>query len=152
MIQKPFLESRFQLATTVKGTRAFHHFLPLSAIKLGAKRISNDDQFALEVDLISQPNEANLQQIAVQNKFISAAYDTNWYTGIVTEVDKDTEDALFNFMHPKGPSQFFHWPSKQDSCWIPFQHILCIIDVPCLENNRGQYRITNESKVTARSI
>ena len=44
---KAFSKSRFRVSTTVKGTRAFYHFTPLSATRMGAKRISDDDQFAL---------------------------------------------------------------------------------------------------------
>ena len=143
-----FLESRFQLATTVKGTGVFHHFMPLSATRLGAKQISNDDQFTLKVDLIPQPNSINSLQIAMQNKFVCAAYDPKWDTRIVTEIDEETEDGLVNFMYPKRPISFFHWPFEQDFWLIPLQHIMCNIDVPCLVvNNRGQYDITNESKV-----
>ena len=43
----------------------------------------------------------------MQNKFVCAAYDPNWDTGIVTEIDKETENGLINFMYPKRPISFF---------------------------------------------
>lgn len=143
---KAFLEHRFRLATTVKGTRAFHHFRPLSSTKLGAKRVSQDKQYVLEVELDEDSNQEHvLQTEIIKNKFVCCVYDQNWYIGMVIEIDKPNNDALVEFMHPKGSSEFFHWPQNKDSCWTPFQHILCTIDVPCLFHNRGQYQLTKES-------
>ena len=146
---KSFLETRFQLAATVKGTRAFHHFRPLSSTKLGAKRVSQDEHYALEVELNedSENQEHVLQSEIIQNQFVCAVYDKKWYIGMVIELDKLNNDALVNFMHRKGPSLFFHWPQNKDCCWTPFQHILCTVDVPSLVNSRGQYELSKESKV-----
>ena len=43
----------------------------------------------------------------MQNKFVCAAYDPKWDTGIVTEIDEETADGLVNFMYPKRPISFF---------------------------------------------
>ena len=141
------MEPQFELAVTIKSTWAFHHFRPLSLTKLGVKRISHDDQYALKVDLTSSQNQKIFLQVLIINKFVCAAYDLDWYIGLVVEVDMPNNDAMVEFMHPKGPSDYFHWPQKKDSCWIPFQHILCTIDVPCMMNNREQYQLKRQSKM-----
>jgi len=46
------LKERFETARTIKGTRTFHYFKPLSATRMGMKRISDDSQFALEVNVL----------------------------------------------------------------------------------------------------
>ena len=57
-------------------------------------------------------------------------------------------DAMVEFMHPNSPSDYFHWPQKKDSSWIPFQHILCTIHVPCTMNNCEQYQLKQQSKMS----
>ena len=37
---REFLQQRFAYATTIKGTRSFHNFKPLSATKIATKRIN----------------------------------------------------------------------------------------------------------------
>ena len=140
-------EPRFELAVTIKGTRAFHHFRPLSLTEMGVKHISHDDQYALEADLTRSQNQKILWQVPIINKFVCVAYDFNWYVGIVAEVDMPNNDAMVEFMHPKSLSDYLYWPQKKDSCWIPFQHILCTIDVPCMMNNQGQYQVERQSKM-----
>ena len=48
---KAILETRFQKLSTIKGTRTFHYFKPLSTTRLGMKRISQDNEFSLQVNL-----------------------------------------------------------------------------------------------------
>ena len=144
---KVSLEPRFELVVTIKGTQEFHHFRPLSLTKLGVKRISHDDQYALKVDVTSSQNQKIFLQVPIINKFVCAAYDFDWYIGLVAEVDMPNNDAMVKFMHPKGLSDYFHCPQKKHSCWIPFQHILCTMDVPCMMNNRGQYQLKRQSKM-----
>jgi hypothetical protein len=39
----------------------------------------------------------------------------------------DCSDSLVKFMHPEGPSPSFHWPQKDDICWVEMESILKVI-------------------------
>ena len=108
------------------------------------KRISQDNEFSLQVNLEDE-NRFSLIQNAHENQFLVAAYDNKWYVGILQEIDQSSSDFLVDFMHPHGPSHSFHWPEKRDICWIPCQHILCLVDAPMLINSRGFYQLSLKS-------
>ena len=141
---KAILEPCFQKSSTIKGTRTFHYFKPLPTTRLGMKRISQDNEFSLQVNLEDE-NRYSLIQNAHENQFLVAAYDKKWYVGIIKEIDQSSSDFLVDFMHPCGPSHSFHWPKKRDICWIPCQHILCLVDAPTLINSRGFYQLSLKS-------
>ena len=53
------LADRFSIATTVPGTRSFHQIVPLSKSIVSMKRVSDDDDFALEFDFINKKKKKN---------------------------------------------------------------------------------------------
>lgn len=131
-------EKRFSFTKTIAGTRSFHFFSPQNDHTLSMKRISKDEHYALNFTFstnnISMPEH-------VPNTYVCAIYDRKWYVGIVVEIKTDMGDALVKFMQPAGPSRSFTWPEKDDNCWIPFQHILCCIPVPCTTSGH-QYQLS----------
>lgn len=139
------LNDRFTEATAIKGTRGFHYFEPLSSSSIGMKRVSSDSEFAIVVALQCTPTVSLLPNVA-EGKFLSIVYDHKWYIGVVQELDRTNDDLLVNFMHPNGPSRSFYWPQQEDLCWVPFQHVLCVIDVPSLATTRGQYHLSTQCK------
>ena len=50
------------------------------------------------------------------------------------------------FMHPKGPSEFFFWPQRDDICFIPNHCILKIIDVPNAIGSARKYSISKNDE------
>ena len=44
-------------------------------------------------------------------------------------------------MHPHGPTELFHWPSTQDCCWVPEQHILTTIAAPDTSTTGRKYTL-----------
>ena len=141
---KAILEPRFQKSSTIKGTRTFHYFKPLSTTRLGMKRINQDNEFSLQVNLEDE-NRFSLIQKAHENQFLVAAYDKKWYVRIIKQINQSGSDFLVDFMHPYGPSHAFHCPEKRDICWIPCQHILRLVDAPTLINSRGFYQLSLKS-------
>lgn len=144
------LKVRFDLAKTIKGTRGFHFFKPLSNNRLGMKRLSSDDDvFDFIINISSSHSDVricDLHEITV-GKFVAAVYDDKWYIGMVETVELENEDFLINFMLPNGPARSFHWPTAKDLCWVPLRHILCTIPVPSLTTGQGrQYVISDNSK------
>jgi hypothetical protein len=45
----------------------------------------------------------------------------DWYCDRKSD---DNRDTLVKFMQPEGPSPFFHWPQKDDICWVELESIL----------------------------
>ena len=74
--------------------------------------------------------------------YICCVYDSNWWIGHVIEVDFLENDIRINFLHPHGPSKYFHWPSHEDICWVPLSHVLCKIKQPQLISAAAAIRTT----------
>ncbi|KAG8180983.1 hypothetical protein JTE90_024731 [Oedothorax gibbosus] len=135
------LNDRFELAKTITGTRSFHNFQPISMTTISCKRISTDESIALTFSFTDGPYTI-AEQLKI-NSYVCCNYDSKWYIGVVKMIEAAEGDALVQFMHPNGPSRSFHWPNHDDECWIPFPHILQVIDMPSTETGR-QYRLTEK--------
>ncbi|KAM4046376.1 LOW QUALITY PROTEIN: uncharacterized protein ACNLHF_009977 [Anomaloglossus baeobatrachus] len=122
-------EERVKDGHTIAGTRENHQFVPIDDKKIHISRVSNDpSSFIAHVDRSVRSEMpfvpiANLQP----GQYIACIYDRNWGIGNISEISVDDHDALIHFMHPHGPASFFHWPVRNDTCWIPEQSIIAII-------------------------
>ena len=125
------LQRRYALASTVPGTRSFHYFESDGIGKLKFKRVSNDPSFCGIQNFLCQDSSLNAADIPLMS-YICCVYDSNWWIGHVIEVDFLENDIRINFLHPHGPSKYFHWPSHEDICWVPLSHVLCKIKQPQL--------------------
>ena len=135
---RSLMEERYKMAKTVPGTRSFHHFVPLSASKVATKRLSEDDKYDLEYEFSNTMN-VTVTELEV-NQYIGCVYDHAVWIGVVVEINIENQDILVKFLHPKLPSQSFHWPAKDDTCWVPNIHLLCKIAAPLTATGR-QYNI-----------
>ena len=63
-------------------------------------------------------------------------YDNNWWIGLVQSVNFEEGDVEINFMHPHGPTSQFHWPSRNDICYVPMDKLLCKISTPITSTGR----------------
>ena len=146
-LTREHLENRFRTATTIKSTKGFHCFKPDSPSKISMKLISNDVTFSYTSGFHSLAHDAARTAAPVPNlgDYVAAIYDQNWYVGVILDTDATNGDTFVNFMQPHGPSTSFSWPKHEDKCWVPSEHVLCIIDSPNLANTRGQYHFSKES-------
>lgn len=55
------------------------------------------------------------------------------------EINEKELDVLIKFMHPRGPARSFHWPNREDCCWVPQTHVICKIEVPTTATGRQYY-------------
>ncbi len=39
--------------------------------------------------------------------------------GNFAEMSEEHDDVRVVFLHPHGPAQLIHWPSRSDECWVP---------------------------------
>jgi len=56
--------------------------------------------------------------------YVACIYGNQWWISLVEKADNSEEDVCINFLHPNGPSAFFHWPSHDERCWVPLMHII----------------------------
>ena len=75
--------------------------------------------------------------------YVALKYDGSWWFGLVQKQDIAQNDILVSFSHPHGPSQFFHWPTPEYSCWVPLGNISLKLEVPTTNNGR-QYKIASD--------
>lgn len=46
--------------------------------------------------------------------YIACKYNNLWYFRIITEVNKEKDDAIIKFLHPAEPSPSFYWQKRED--------------------------------------
>lgn len=140
------LQVRYSMANTIKGTRSFHNFVPLSSTKIAMKRINFDEDYALVIDFQQPQHRAHAPDFDIkQGRFLAAVYDKCWYIGHVAEADSENREAKVHFLHPNGPAVSFHYPKYEDVCWVPYDHVLCCIEAPILATLRGQYTLPEKT-------
>ena len=61
------------------------------------------------------------------NEYVACYYDSNWWVGLVQNVNCDEKDVEIIFLHPPGPSNNFTWPKRKDVCWVPYMNVICKI-------------------------
>jgi len=133
------LQERYNQGHTVNGKRSFHHFCPPKIGAIQYKLVSCGEKVVGYHSVFTVQNLYQLDDIMPQ-EYVAAKYDDNWWIGLVKKRDTLQNDISVEFMHPHGPSQSFHWPTSEDSCWVSLNCILLKLQVPT-ENGR-QYQLT----------
>ncbi|CAH0556044.1 unnamed protein product [Brassicogethes aeneus] len=135
------LEARFQSAKTVPGTRSYHRFVPINNSELILYRLSSDDENSgFKVSLtVRKKHEKNIDIDELQpGVYVAAVYDDNWFIGCIKERHFDETDLLINFMQRHKDTNVLSWPSREDSCFVPFEHVLCVIPAPSVKGSTGR--------------
>ena len=128
--------ARFGIGSTIPGTQSFHQFIPISKNTVGFKRISSDKLLAGEHTFgKKQPPIAPGVSVG---SYVATVYDLDWYIGLVDSIDHQRQECMINFMHPKLPTGFIHWPATVDKCLTPLNRILTAIDVPSSTSLAGR--------------
>lgn len=139
--KKAYLQERFDTAKTITGTRDNHSFIPLSPTEIKVSRVSNDNSY-----FISSAGRCMPQMDIRPGQYIACIYDGHWWLGNVIQLSDQFEDAEIKFMHPHGPSASFKWPQKDDKCWVPFTHVLCMIPPPATTQHARQYTLSENTR------
>ena len=124
-----YMDKRFVYARTVPGTRGFHQYVPISQNIIGCKRMSGDIEFDLVHEFLPHPSKPQLETIDI-GSYVVCSYDSLQWVGIVSEIDKESDDRQVKFMHPHYPATSYNWPSPDDLCWIPRVSVLAIVEPP----------------------
>ena len=69
-------------------------------------------------------------------QFVACRYDNFWWIGLIQKIDAEFNDIEIKFMHPHGPTKSFHWPHRDDICFVPLNEVLCILEA--LETTSGR--------------
>lgn len=143
------LEKRYASANTISGTRSHHSFVPMSQQKLKMKRISQDAMFTEVSVHVGQPSTDSYHPNDSTNfqpgKYIACIYDEDWFIGNIVERSEEHGDVYVKFMRRK--NNILSWPSDREQipCWVPFQHVVCCIDVPEIYGRSArQYKLAEK--------
>ena len=94
-----------------------------------------------------QASEETLDATTCQpGQYVAAIYDHKWYIGLIADRSDEGEDILVKFMKTTQSKESYRltWPRQDDTCWVPFQHVLCFIPAPqALSNSARQYQLDN---------
>ena len=112
---REFLQRRYAAASTVPGTRSFHHFESDSIGILKFKHVSDDTRFAGHHNFLCPTTSFNAVDIPLMSH-VCCIYDFQWWIGLVIKINYHENDLQINFLHPCKPSKYFYWPSHEDVC------------------------------------
>ena len=76
-----FLKERLEKASTIPGTRSFHHFYPLDDLKIATKRCSEDKEIALIHSFF--PNTTIAEIEVFHFEYVCCLYEQQWWIGMV---------------------------------------------------------------------
>ena len=62
---------------------------------------------------------------------------------MVQEFCMEEHDFKISFLHPPGPCLCFHWPQREDVCWVSELDVLSSIEAPVTKTGQT-YDITDE--------
>lgn len=157
---KQMLETRFELAKTIKGTQQFHRYVPVSKTTLKVYKLSVQSDAPREVSVTGKtqteeqsPLPIDTNFIIHKNYFVCCYYQKEPWIGIVEEVSDEFGDFFINFMHPKGPAKQFFWPSKKDCCWVMEEDIICVVASPVMTSSSSRkYNISKKDLIIISQI
>lgn len=90
--------------------------MPTSEGVIGIKRIWYDENFCT-VPFIFQA--INLYWRRCVDNYNACIYDNHWLFGLLVSKQEDDGDINMKFLYSSGSALSFHWPSKENICFIP---------------------------------
>ena len=108
---------------------------------MGHKLTSEDESFT-DVHNFDVPTIFNMADFT-PSTYVTCIYNSFWWVGIITLVNREAGDVKVNFMHPHGPRKTFNWPQHTDTCYVPIKSTTHKISTPTTSTGRT-YKI-NES-------
>ena len=93
---------------------------------------ASDQEYEIKYDLIL---EATLlkhkgKENVKDSDFLVSYYDDHVWIVIACYIDETNGDIEVKFMHPAFPSKSFHWPRREDKCFVQVTHVVCVIKAP----------------------
>ena len=139
------LNSRYNLGSTVPGTRSCHHMVPTSKYSIQGKQLSSDSVLFLDHTFLEMPKETyDIVGALKKNDYITCFFDGFWWLALIESINTDEKDLTCKFMHPHGPAKQFYWPCSDDRGYIPCDKIIMKIATPSTSINGRQYFIKED--------
>ena len=129
----------------IKGTRSYHHFVPLSLCCLQVFPTSDSDENSEEFHLLKEKccrtheKTSSLPARELQTgDWVLVDYFGIQYPGCIAEIR--TDSVVINCLEKSG--NLFKYPAKPDKHVYPYSDILAILHEPELKHPRGFYSYT----------
>jgi len=151
------LDERYSTASKVAGTRSYHSFISVNNYQISVQRVSSSDISGTLASVLPVPDDAHLppaasiapqptinNQLLQRGQYVSAVYDKEWYIGVMVARSDENQDIQVKFM--KRRSIKLSWPRHDDTCWVPFDHVLPVIPAPEVQSQGArQYELDHKS-------
>ena len=62
--------------------------------------------------------------------YVACTYEFDWYASAILYISVHNGNVYVKFMHPRGPSMLFKWPSKEDKRWGALNNIIKVLKPP----------------------
>lgn len=89
------------------------------------RRVSFDN-FTITHGKQSSEKPTVLFDECLPGKYVACIYDKHWFIGNVLLSSLEHQDIRVKFMMQSN-NNHFNWPRKEDLCWVPINHVLCLI-------------------------
>jgi hypothetical protein len=137
------MKERYKIAKTIPGTRSFHFFIPTDEYTISTKRVSEDESFSLVFKFKKESKTPSIQRNSETlnvniSSYVACTYDDSVCIGVVLDKCDDNKDIQVKFLHPKFPSPSYHWPEREDLCWITEHDIVTVIESPTVSGRTGR--------------
>ena len=97
------LACQYEHGETVPGTQSYHQCYPVSADEIGYKGVRNDNDLAGTFTFSKAANpKVNFDKISA-NEYVACYYDSNWWVGLVQNVNCDEKDVEIIFYTLQDP-------------------------------------------------
>ena len=67
--------------------------------------------------------------------------------GLVEDISEEYKRFLHSF-HAHSYSKLFHWPNKEDTCWVSEGDNFCVIDTLFVASSRRMYCLSKKDDAT----
>lgn len=122
------LQARYKIGHTIPGTRSFHVFLPVQSGVISFKRTAEGDEVSGKHHFF--PTVPHLSHLSFKPKlqdYVAARYDGHWWVGLVVEINQTNKELFVKSMTPHGPKTSFHWPVRDNLCWVPTNDVIRVL-------------------------
>ena len=139
------MNERYVLAKVEKGlgTRSRHCYKPISTNSLEIRRVSSDKMFS--VVQFKKVAEVSSNDQFKPGKYIACVYDDECYIVLIHEYSHENRDVRVQFMKRNGLFLYWFEEDIRNQCWIPFQHIISVVQVPTSHGSSARKYLLHES-------
>ena len=120
--------------------------------QISYKRVGDDNDYAGTCTFSEAANpKVSFDKISA-NEYVACYYDSNWWVGLVQNVNCDEKDVEIIFLHPPGPSNSFTWAKRKDVCLVPCMNVICKIRPPTTFTGQTYYLEKEDNEMISKPL